>query len=111
MPPKKGDDLTTGSATVMQNIFNGSGKSYVVQYTMRRNKAGEWKLHNLIIEGINLGLTYRSQFSAAAEKYHGDVDKVIANWTVEPEVTDSIKAASTKPKSTKSGSITKEVTQ
>ena len=103
LPPKKGDDLSTGSATVMQNIFNGSGKSYVVQYSMRRNKAGDWKLHNLIIEGINLGLTYRSQFSAAAEKYHGDLDKVIANWTVEPdaEVADSIKAESTKTKPTK----------
>ena len=103
LPPKKGDDISTGSATVMQNIFNGSGKSYVVQYSMRRNKAGEWKLHNLIIEGINLGLTYRSQFSAAAEKYHGDLDKVIANWTVEPdaEVADSIKAESTKTKPTK----------
>jgi phospholipid transport system substrate-binding protein len=116
LPPKKGDDLSTGSATVMQNIFNGSGKSYVVQYSMRRNKAGEWKLHNLIIEGINLGLTYRSQFSTSAEKYHGDIDKVIANWTVEPEVTDSIKAASTKTKatktrSTKNGSTTKEATQ
>ena len=103
LPPKKGDDLSTGSAAVMQNIFNGSGKSYVVQYSMRRNKAGDWKLHNLIIEGINLGLTYRSQFSAAAEKYHGDLDKVIANWTVEPdaEVADSIKAESTKTKPTK----------
>jgi len=108
LPPKKGDDLSTGSATVMQNIFNGSGKSYVVQYSMRRNKAGEWKLHNLIIEGINLGLTYRSQFSAAAEKYHGDLDKVIANWSVEPdaEVADSIKAESTKTKPAK-----KEVTK
>ena len=117
LPPKKGDDLSTGSATVMQNIFNGSGKSYVVQYSMRRNKAGEWKLHNLIIEGINLGLTYRSQFSAAAEKYHGDLDKVIANWVVEPEVTDAIKAESTKTKSTKktgstkNGSTTKEITK
>lgn len=108
IPPKKGDDISTGSATVMQNIFNGSGKSYVVQYSMRRNKAGEWKLHNLIIEGINLGLTYRSQFSAAAEKYHGDLDKVIANWSVEPdaEVADSIKAESTKTKPAK-----KEVTK
>jgi len=103
LPPKKGDDISKGSATVMQNIFNGSGKSYVVQYSMRRNKAGEWKLHNLIIEGINLGLTYRSQFSAAAEKYHGDLDKVIANWNVEPdsEVADSIKAESTKAKPVK----------
>lgn len=113
LPPKKGDDPSTGSATVMQNIFNDSGKSYVVQYSMRRNKAGEWKLHNLIIEGINLGLTYRSQFSAAAEKYHGDVDKVIAHWTVEPDasVADSIKAESTKTQPTKAGSTTKEVTK
>jgi phospholipid transport system substrate-binding protein len=89
LPPRKGDDLSTGSATVMQNIFNNSGKPYVVQYSMRRNKAGEWKLQNLIIEGINIGLTYRSQFAASADKYKGDLDKVIANWDVKPEVDTS----------------------
>jgi phospholipid transport system substrate-binding protein len=86
LPLQKGIDLSTGSATVMQTIFSSSGKSYIVQYSMHRNREGEWKVKNLIIEGINLGLTYRNQFAEAANKYHGDIDKVIANWNVEPEI-------------------------
>jgi phospholipid transport system substrate-binding protein len=96
LPPRKGDDLSSGSATVMQNVANSSGKAYVVQYTMRRNKNGEWKLQNLIIEGINLGLTYRNQFAEAADKYHGDLDKVIANWKVEPEISESNESSDAK---------------
>jgi phospholipid transport system substrate-binding protein len=55
---------------------------------MRRNRAGEWKLNNVVIEGINLGQTYRSQFASAADQNRGDLDKVIANWKVEPQVAD-----------------------
>ena len=101
LPPRKGEDIATGSATVVQHIFNESGKPYVVQYTMRRNKAGEWKLRNLIIEGINLGLTYRNQFSVAADKYQGNLDKVIENWQVEPDITIPNKTGTTKTEKTK----------
>lgn len=94
LPPQKNEYLSTGSVMVTQNISNESGKPYVVQYSMRRNKAGEWKLCNLIIEGVNLGLTYRNQFAAAADKYHGDLDMVIANWKVDPEIIEHKKPMS-----------------
>ncbi|MDB6061808.1 MAG: toluene tolerance protein [Verrucomicrobiaceae bacterium] len=93
LPPRKGDDLSTGTVAVMQNIYGASDKPYVVQYSMRRNKAGEWKLQNVIIEGINLGQTYRSQFASAADQNHGDLEKVIATWKVEPQaVADKVEA-------------------
>lgn len=101
LPPRKGDNPASGSVSVIQNIYNASGKPYVIQYSMRRNKAGEWKLYNVIIEGINLGLTYRNQFAAAAEQYRGDIDKVIANWQVEPQEIKKIKAADSASASTK----------
>lgn len=85
LPPRKGDDPATGSVSVMQNIYGSADKPYVVQYSMRRSKSGEWKLQNVIIEGINLGQTYRSQFAAAADLNRGDLDKVIATWKVEPQ--------------------------
>lgn len=86
LPARKGDDLASGAVTVMQYVYKESGKPYVIQYSMRRNKSGEWKLNNLIIEGINLGLTYRNQFAVSADYYKGDIDKVIANWQVAPEI-------------------------
>lgn len=86
LPMRKGDDIASGAVTVMQHVYKESGKPYVIQYSMRRNKSGEWKLNNLIVEGINLGLTYRNQFSVSADYYKGDIDKVIANWQVNPEI-------------------------
>ncbi len=85
LPSRKGDDLASGAVTVIQNVYNASGKPYVIQYSMRRTKNGEWKLNNLIVEGINLGLTYRNQFAVSADRYKGDIDKVIANWQVDPK--------------------------
>ena len=38
----------------------------------------EWQLRNIIIEGVNLGEIYRSQFEASARKSNGDLDVVIA---------------------------------
>ena len=96
LPPRKGDDATTGSVAIVQNIYGSGDKPYVVQYSMRRNKEGEWKLQNVIIEGINLGQTYRSQFASAADQYHGDLEKVIANWHVEPQTGGDNKAGATK---------------
>lgn len=86
LPPRKSDDLNSGNVAVVQNIYGAADKPYIVQYSMRRNREGVWKLQNVIIEGINLGQTYRSQFAAAADQYHGDLDKVIANWHVEPQL-------------------------
>jgi phospholipid transport system substrate-binding protein len=85
LPPRKGDDMNSGTVAVMQNIYGAADKPYAVQYSMRRNRDGVWKLQNVIIEGINLGQTYRSQFASAADQYRGDLDKVVANWKVEPQ--------------------------
>lgn len=97
LPLQKNDDLTDGMATVIQHIFNETNKPYVVQYSMRKHKSGEWKVRNLIIEGINIGLTYRSQFAAAVEKYQGDLDKVIANWKIDQASKDTRKNSSVEP--------------
>jgi phospholipid transport system substrate-binding protein len=83
--PSKGDAVDKGYVAVLQNIQTGSNKPFVVQYSMRKNSAGEWKLQNVIVEGINLGQTYRTQFAQAADKYHGDLTAVINNWQVAPQ--------------------------
>ena len=58
------------------------GKTYVVVYVMAR-KASTWQLRNLIIEGVNIGLNYKSQFAAAmkAPEYDSDLDTVIDAWS------------------------------
>jgi phospholipid transport system substrate-binding protein len=78
------EEEASGRAAVRQLIYSGQAEPYVLLYQMGRTKSGEWQLRNVIIESVNLGEIYRSQFEAAARKYDGDLDAVIANWeTVE----------------------------
>lgn len=84
LPPRAGQS-EGDSVAVVQNIYGGADKPYVVQYTMRKDRDGGWRVRNVMIEGINLGQTYRNQFAAAAEQNRGDINKVIDNWHVEPD--------------------------
>ncbi|WP_246139605.1 MlaC/ttg2D family ABC transporter substrate-binding protein [Parahaliea aestuarii] len=67
--------------TVQQLIHKDGAQPYVVLYQMGRDKDGSWKLRNMIIENVNLGEIYRSQFQSSARSYDGDLDKVIDNWS------------------------------
>lgn len=78
------DSREEGSrATLKQLIYSDEAQPYVVTYTMGRERDGSWLIRNLIVEDVNLGQIYRSQFEASARKYDGDLDTVIANWTAE----------------------------
>ena len=77
--PPESDVAGEKKVTVTQEI-HGTDKVYPVDYTVRRNKQGEWKILNVVIGGVNLGKTFRNQFTQAAKKHGGDVDKVIEHW-------------------------------
>ena len=64
--------------TVHQQIV-GADATYPLDYTMGL-KEGQWKVINVIINGINLGKTFRGQFAQSSQKHNGDIDKVIASW-------------------------------
>lgn len=51
-----------------------------VTYQMVLNAQGQWKVRNLILNGINLGLTFRNQFASTVEANRGNLDKAIANF-------------------------------
>jgi phospholipid transport system substrate-binding protein len=74
-PPRRPD-----RASVKQEVRSG-GDVYPVVYSMALED-GEWRLRNIIINGINMGLTYRNQFASAVNdpKYGGDMDRVIDGW-------------------------------
>ncbi|WP_241505962.1 MlaC/ttg2D family ABC transporter substrate-binding protein [Parahaliea mediterranea] len=74
-------DPESRRATVQQLIHKEGAQPYVVLYQMGRDKDGNWKLRNMIIENVNLGEIYRSQFQSSARSYNGDLDQVIDNWS------------------------------
>lgn len=67
---------------VVQEITGPDGTNRV-SYTMAMNRQGEWKLINMVLNGVNLGKTFRNQFAQAAKQRDGNLDAVIANWSAE----------------------------
>ena len=57
-----------------------STKIYPATYDMYLNDEGKWKLINIVINGVNLGLTFRNQFYSLMEKEGNNLDVVIEKW-------------------------------
>lgn len=67
-------------ASVQTIVMLGDGTRFNVQYSMRLDERGQWRARNIIIDGVNVGLTYRNQFASALQAEGDDLDAVIATW-------------------------------
>ncbi|MBF8223045.1 MlaC/ttg2D family ABC transporter substrate-binding protein [Halomonas sp. 328] len=70
-------------ASVDMEVVATNGQVYPVSYSLRLSN-DQWKVVNVIVNGINLGLTFRNQFDQAMRDHGRDYDAVIDNWS--PEV-------------------------
>ncbi|WP_086929960.1 MlaC/ttg2D family ABC transporter substrate-binding protein [Agarilytica rhodophyticola] len=61
--------------------FKGPNGVNRVSYTMGQHKSGAWKLINVVLDGVNLGKTLRSQFSQSVAETGGDLDAAISSWS------------------------------
>lgn len=71
----KADDKRT---SVGMEVVGRQGEIYPVSYTMVN--AGEWRVRNVIINGINIGKLFRDQFADSMQRNGGDLDKTIDGW-------------------------------
>ncbi|MYL22741.1 ABC transporter substrate-binding protein [Halomonas alkaliantarctica] len=67
-------------ASVEMEVVANDGDVYPVSYTLRLSD-GEWRVVNVIVNGINLGLTFRNQFDQAMRDNSRDYDAVIKGWS------------------------------
>lgn len=74
--PQRYDDQTS----VEMEIVANNGDVYPVSYSLRLSD-GDWRVVNVIVNGINLGLTFRNQFDQAMRDNNRDYDAVIRNWS------------------------------
>ncbi|MTI14848.1 MlaC/ttg2D family ABC transporter substrate-binding protein [Sansalvadorimonas verongulae] len=51
---------------------------YTMSYSMMKQN-GEWKVRNIVVEGINIGIQFRNQFENAVNRFR-DVSKAIEKW-------------------------------
>ena len=75
--PKNKKELSK-NAEVKQTLDTGTSK-YPISYKLRKSKDG-WKIVNIIINGVNLGLTFRNQFQALAVSHNENISDTLRNW-------------------------------
>lgn len=66
-------------ASVGMEVRDSKGTVYPVSYTMVQLD-GQWKLRNVIINGINIGKLFRDQFADSMQRNGQSLDKTIDGW-------------------------------
>lgn len=65
---------------VSVDVSSKGGETYtLVNYIVK--KKGEWKLVNVMLNGINLRITFKNQFADMMQRNRNDVAAVIASWS------------------------------
>lgn len=77
LPPSGRQDPERTS--VGMEVTGRQGEIYPVSYTMVKLN-GEWRVRNVIINGINVGKLFRDQFADTMQKNGGNLDRTIDGW-------------------------------
>ncbi|MBT2337922.1 MULTISPECIES: MlaC/ttg2D family ABC transporter substrate-binding protein [Pseudomonas] len=68
--------------SVGMTVKGNNGAVYPVSYTLEKIN-GEWKVRNVVINGINIGKLFRDQFADAMQRNGNNLDKTIDSWAGE----------------------------
>lgn len=70
----------TGSKNPVVTLdFTNNGEKIPVAFQLT-DKGDQWKIRNINVSGIDLGLQFRNQFAATVKRNGGSLDKAIANF-------------------------------
>ena len=64
--------------------FNNKGEKIPVSFQLV-DKGNQWKIRNINVSGIHLGLQFRNQFAANVKRNGGNIDKAIATFKPDAE--------------------------
>ncbi|MGE8560971.1 MAG: MlaC/ttg2D family ABC transporter substrate-binding protein [Acinetobacter sp.] len=76
---------TNSKNPVVTMDFNNKGEKIPVSFQLV-DKGNQWKIRNINVSGIDLGLQFRNQFAATVKRNGGSLDKAIANFQPDAEV-------------------------
>lgn len=82
--PPKGDISGQKRVDVQQEVA-GADKTHQISYSMALDKNNEWKLVNVVLNGVNLGKSFRDQFTQALKQNNNNIDAVTQGWNAEPK--------------------------
>lgn len=82
--PVEGEDdqeNTVRNTRVYLEVISPEGQRYpMVQSVYYSRQSNDWKMQNVIFNGINLGVTFQTQFDELYRKHNGDLDATISAW-------------------------------
>ena len=76
---------TNSKNPVVTIDFNNKGEKIPVSFQLVE-KGNQWKVRNINVSGIDLGLQFRNQFAATVKRNGGNIDKAIANFKPDASV-------------------------
>ncbi|MBT7330550.1 MAG: ABC transporter substrate-binding protein [Oceanospirillaceae bacterium] len=76
--PNVSSSSKPGRQKVWVKVY-ANGAAYNINYAVKLRPQG-WKVTNVTLDGINLGLAFRQQFATAMAQNKGNMDDVIAFW-------------------------------
>ncbi len=87
-------DESGDRTSVGMQVKGNNGAVYPVSYTLEKVN-GDWKVRNVIVNGINIGKLFRDQFADAMQRNGNNLDKTIDGWA--GEVAKAKDAAGSQP--------------
>jgi len=79
---------TGGAFPVVTIDFINQGQKTPVSFQLTASN-NQWKIRNINVAGIDLGLQFRNQFAATVKRNGGNIDKAIA--TFKPDADNAVK--------------------
>ena len=79
---------TGGAFPVVTIDFINQGQKTPVSFQLT-DRNNQWKIRNINVAGIDLGLQFRNQFAATVKRNGGNIDKAIA--TFKPDADNAVK--------------------
>ncbi len=64
---------------VTSKVIQKSGPDISLEWRVRKKKSGEFKIVDVIVEGVSMSLTQRSDFASVIQRGGGNVDVLIAH--------------------------------
>ena len=55
-------------------------REYCCYLILDLTKEDKWSIINIVINGVNLGLTFRNQFQALAISHNENIELTLRNW-------------------------------
>ena len=81
--PLREDHVRGDRAVVRMRVTTENGREFPLHYSMADHDERGWQVRNVVVNGVNLGQTYRAQF-AGAMRSEQSLDRVIDNWSTAP---------------------------